>query len=109
MHRIRLEQIVGGENLADKAYVDNKVATALDDSLVSYDHQFTALEIANSSMQLQSLPDGVVNISLYNGIQQKTNVDFTVTGDTVSWLALGMALLIDVDDYAYISYRGVTP
>lgn len=107
MHRIRLEQIVNGENLADRSYVNGQIASAVSDSLVAYDHVFTALEISNSSLQLQSLPAGVVNISLYNGIQQKTNVDFTVTGDTVSWNALGMQLLVGEGDYAYISYRGV--
>ena len=107
MHSLSKQHIEIGDNLAEPSYVNGQIASAVSDSLVAYDHVFTALEISNSSLHLQSLPAGVVNISLYNGIQQKTNVDFTVTGDTVSWNALGMQLLVGEGDYAYISYRGV--
>lgn len=68
--------------------------------------ELTALDIANKFIELDFLPStDSVELFVIQGINQKQNVDFVVTGQTLSWANLALELLLEVGSFLHISYK----
>jgi hypothetical protein len=75
-------------------------------SSVSYQYQVTAGDISANQLTLTSTPTIPTNVKVdvVGGCAQANGVDFTVSGNILSWASLGMATAISVNDYLIISY-----
>lgn len=68
--------------------------------------ELTALDIANKFIEFDFLPStDSVELFVIQGINQKQNVDFVVTGQTLSWANLALELLLEVGSFLHISYK----
>lgn len=75
-----------------RTYTDNFTVTAqnMSDKFVTLSH-------------IPAFPDKV-ELSVFGGIEQRPGVDFVVIGTTLSWNALALELLLDIDTAFTVRY-----
>ena len=63
------------------------------------------LMLATKSLTLQYDPiDASVELSIYKGILQERNVDYVLTGQTITWDSLGLETLLELGDTLHLTY-----
>lgn len=63
------------------------------------------LMLATKSLTLQYDPiDASVELSIYKGILQERNVDYVLTGQTITWDSLGLEALLELGDTLHLTY-----
>ena len=69
-------------------------------------YEITAIDISNKYITLDYTPidNNKVDIIVYGGIHQRSNVDFLVSGNQVSWDGLAMESLLEQNNYICITY-----
>ena len=85
--------------------LEGRIQQIESNTVVSYYYTVSNLDILNKQLTLQHLPvrDTVI-IQPHMGIAQFLDVDFTVTGNIVSWDTLALELLLLEGQRIYISY-----
>lgn len=90
------------------AVVANTSGTNTGDQYIetTYSRVITSGEIAASQLTLSSTPPtpSLVKVNISGGCVQIYGTDYTVSGSTLSWSALGMATVISTGDYIQITY-----
>ena len=66
----------------------------------------TSLDVTNKYVTLSSTPlnSNAVRLNMVGGIEQLNGIDFTVTGNILSWDGLGLDGFIDDTDILIIQY-----
>jgi hypothetical protein len=63
------------------------------------------LMLTVKSLTLQYNPiDVSVELSIYKGILQERNVDYVLTGQTITWDSLGLEALLELGDTLHLTY-----
>ena len=63
------------------------------------------LMLATKSLTLQYDPiDVSLELSVYKGILQERNVDYVLTGQTITWDSLGLEALLELGDTLHLTY-----
>ena len=61
--------------------------------------------LTTKSLTLQYDPiDVSVELSIYKGILQERNVDYVLTGQTITWDSLGLEALLELGDTLHLTY-----
>lgn len=66
--------------------------------------QLTATDISNKFIELDFIPNSEVELFVVQGINQKQNVDFVVSGQTLSWANLALESLVSTGSFLHLSY-----
>lgn len=66
--------------------------------------ELTSGMVTAKQVTLPSTPTSSVLLGIVNGTEQRQNVDFIVTGTTLSWVGLALELLVAEGDCFAISY-----
>lgn len=65
----------------------------------------SSLMLTTKSLTLQYDPiDVSVELSIYKGILQERNVDYVLTGQTITWDSLGLEALLELGDTLHLTY-----
>lgn len=82
----------------------------LNDTLHQQYYTINATDITNKYITLEHEPvdPNKVDVVIYGGVHQKSNVDFLVTGDTLSWDSLALETLIELNQSLVITYSHAT-
>lgn len=65
----------------------------------------SSLMLTTKSLTLQYNPiDVSVELSIYKGILQERNVDYVLTGQTITWDSLGLEALLELGDTLHLTY-----
>lgn len=80
--------------------------SSLSDSLHQQFYEITSTDVLNKSITLEYTPinPAKVDLVIYGGTNQRSMVDFVVSGNTLSWDGLALELLIEENQYLCITY-----
>lgn len=61
--------------------------------------------LASKTLSLEYDPiDGSLELSIYRGVLQQRNVDYVLSGQILSWSALGLETVLEVNDIIHLTY-----
>ena len=80
--------------------------TLLTTAFIQDDFVISAPQLADGEVSLSHAPANAakVELSVYGGIEQRPNVDFVVTGQSLNWRGLALELLLDVGSALSVRY-----
>ena len=80
--------------------------SALANTLHQQFYEITPTDVLNKFITLEYIPTNPlkVDVVIYGGIHQRSNIDFLVTGNILSWNGLALESLIEANHFLNITY-----